>query len=240
VTTTLVRGTSLIAALAIALFGLTVFTAAGGAQASGINCSDFGSQASAQQWFNNHSPSADPEGLDSDGDGVACESNPCPCSTAGPGSGGDTNGTGTGGGGGGTKSVLRQHARIIKVTDGDTVKVRLSSGGQRNVRLIGIDTPEVYGGVECGGPEASRAAKQWLPKGTRVLLVSDSSQALKDRYGRLLRYVVKGKSDIGLRQLKKGNASVYVYNHHPFQRVAGYRAAQKAAKSGRLGMWGSC
>jgi hypothetical protein len=47
------------------------------------NCSDFGSQASAQQYFLNHGgPDSDPDGLDSDGDGVACESNPCPCSSS--------------------------------------------------------------------------------------------------------------------------------------------------------------
>lgn len=55
------------------------------------NCSDFGSQAAAQQYFLNHGgPQSDPDGLDSDGDGVACESNPCPCSTSqGGGGGGD-------------------------------------------------------------------------------------------------------------------------------------------------------
>lgn len=58
------------------------------------NCSDFSSQAAAQQYFVNNggSPTNDPDGLDSDSDGVACESNPCPCSTS----------QGGGGGGGGT------------------------------------------------------------------------------------------------------------------------------------------
>ena len=53
------------------------------------NCTDFGSQAAAQQYFlNNGGPDNDPDGLDSDGDGVACESNPCPCSTSQGGGGG--------------------------------------------------------------------------------------------------------------------------------------------------------
>ena len=38
-------------------------------------------------------------------------------------------------------------ATITRVVDGDTVKV-----GAQTVRLIGIDTPEVYFGVECSGP----------------------------------------------------------------------------------------
>jgi endonuclease YncB( thermonuclease family) len=41
--------------------------------------------------------------------------------------------------------------RIDHVTDGDTVVLR---NGQR-VRLVQIDTPEVYFGTECYGPQAS-------------------------------------------------------------------------------------
>lgn len=56
-----------------------------------VNCSDFSSQAAAQNAYENSGP-GDPNGLDADNDGIACESNPCPCSTGG----------GGGGGGGGT------------------------------------------------------------------------------------------------------------------------------------------
>ena len=45
-------------------------------------------------------------------------------------------------------------ATVAKVTDGDTVW--LSPLGK--VRLIGIDTPEVYGHTDCFGPEASAFA----------------------------------------------------------------------------------
>ena len=54
--------------------------------------------------------------------------------------------------------------RIDHVTDGDTVVLR---NGQR-VRLVQIDTPEVYFGTECYGPQASAATKRLLPAGTRV------------------------------------------------------------------------
>jgi hypothetical protein len=50
------------------------------AHAADLDCSDFGSQASAQDYFlSRGGPSSDPDRLDSDGDGIACESNPCPC-----------------------------------------------------------------------------------------------------------------------------------------------------------------
>ena len=161
-------------------------------------------------------PNSDPHQLDADGDGIACESNPCPCSTSQGGGGG---GNGDGGGGGHQDPVKRQKARVIRVVDGDTVNVKIIKGRKATVRLIGIDTPEVFGGTECWGPEASATAKRWLPRGTRVRLISDPSQDLKDRYGRILRYVIKGSTDINKRMVRKGHARVYVYNHHPFKRT---------------------
>lgn len=52
-----------------------------------VDCSDFSSQAAAQDAYENSGP-GDPNGLDADSDGVACETNPCPCSTGGGGGGG--------------------------------------------------------------------------------------------------------------------------------------------------------
>jgi endonuclease YncB( thermonuclease family) len=107
-----------------------------------------------------HGPRSDSHRLDADGDGVACDSNPAPY----------YRGKTLPGGGGGDDSRPRRttgKAIVIRVVDGDTVTVRVA-GRQKTVRLIGIDTPEVYFGVECGGPAASRSLKKRLPKGTRV------------------------------------------------------------------------
>jgi endonuclease YncB( thermonuclease family) len=138
--------------------------------------------------------------------------------------------------------TVRQRGRIVKVVDGDTVDVRLSSGRERRVRLIGIDTPEVYGTVECGGRQASRSLKRLLPPGTRVRLVSDPTQANKDRYGRLLRYVTKVSNgrDMNRVQVYRGWARFYVYNDNPFRRLADYRRAQRNARTHDRGIWGVC
>jgi len=229
----------LLAAISSAVLVLAVGAIPGPAGAAADrDCGDFGSQAAAQRFFLDHGgPRSDPHRLDADGDGIACESNPCPCSTAQGGGGGPA----TGDGGGATRDPqVRQRARVIRVVDGDTVDVRLRGGPKARVRLVGIDTPEVYGGTECGGPAASRAAKRMLPRGTLVLLVSDPSQDRKDRYGRLLRYVMKDGADINRLQLKRGHARVYVYDHHPFRRVRDYRGAQAAAKRHDLGLWKTC
>jgi endonuclease YncB( thermonuclease family) len=140
------------------------------------------------------------------------------------------------------QTTLRQTATIVKVVDGDTVNVRLRSGGETPVRLIGIDTPEVYPVVDCGGPQASQSLKRLLPVGTVVRLISDPTQARVDRYGRLLRYVIKASDgrDMNRVQIRRGWATIYVYNHNPFKRVADYRLAQSDAGARARGIWGIC
>lgn len=76
-------------------------------------------------------------------------------------------------------------ARVERVVDGDTVVL----AGLGKARLIGIDTPEVYGGVECFGPEASAYAKRELD-GARVRYTVGREE--RDRYGRLLVYLWLG------------------------------------------------
>ena len=143
-----------------------------------------------------------------------------------------------------TPGTVVQYARVVSVADGDTVNVRLTHGGAyRRVRLLGIDTPEVYGPVvECGGPAASAAMKRMLPAGTYVKLVSDTSQARVDRYGRLLRYVTRHSDgrELNRAQVALGNATVYVYNGVPFKRTRDYRAAEASARAAHRGIWGAC
>ena len=89
-----------------------------------------------------------------------------------------------------------QIVRVAKVVDGDTIVVNI--GGQdKNVRLIGIDTPETVDPrrpVGCYGKEASNEAHR-LMDGQSVVLVRDVSDT--DKYSRLLRcvYVVRPSDD---------------------------------------------
>jgi endonuclease YncB( thermonuclease family) len=129
------------------------------------------------------------------------------------------------------------------VIDGDTIRVRSLEKTRRShytVRLIGIDTPEVYGGVECGGRQASMRMKR-LATGRRVLLRTDPTQDAFDRYDRLLAYVkLRGGPDAALAQLRAGWAEVYVYGGNPFQRVRAFRHAERSSKYAARGMWGRC
>lgn len=223
---------ALVVALLVGLLGVGSMPAA--AAIANRDCGDSSTQRAAQIFFLKHGgPHRDPHRLDADGDGIACESLPCPC-YFGKDQPDDEKPP--------EPKQLVQPARVISVTDGDTIKVRLIGGPRRYVRLVGIDTPEVYGGEECGGPQASMSMKRMLPRGTRVVLRSDPSQDFKDRYDRLLRYVTKAsnKRDINRAQIYRGWAKVYVYDNNPFKRVKSYRTAQSQAKKAHRGIWGRC
>ncbi len=199
------------------------------AAAADRDCSDFPNQRAAQNYFlAKGGPRHDPDHLDSDGDGTACETLPCPCRY---------------GSGGGGRPPRRIKARIVHVLDGDTVRVRARHARRRryDVRLIGIDTPEKYGGRECGSAGASRSMRRLAPVGLRVKLVSDPSQDAFDRYGRLLAYVVRRGDgrDLGRTQIARGWAKVYVFER-PFRRVHSYRRAAHRARRASRGVWGRC
>jgi len=81
--------------------------------------------------------------------------------------------------GGGTRTT----ARVTKHTDGDTLWL----SGIGKVRLIGVDTPEVYGQAECYGREASAFVERTVPLGGEVRYRLGVDE--RDRYGRALAYV---------------------------------------------------
>ena len=74
---------------------------------------------------------------------------------------------------------------VVDVVDGDTFDIDHPIQGMDRVRLIGIDTPEVYGGEEPCGQEASDFTTQRL-KGQQVRL--EIGEDPEDPYGRLLAY----------------------------------------------------
>src|ERR671917_2500289 len=48
-------------------------------------------------------------------------------------------------------------ATVTRVVDGDTVDISPTVEGLSRVRLIGVDTPETYGGAQPYGSEASES-----------------------------------------------------------------------------------
>ena len=127
--------------------------------------------------------------------------------------------------------------RVDHVTDGDTIVLR---NGQR-VRLVQIDTPEVFFGAECYGPQASATAKRLLPEGSRVRLVPDRATDRVDDFGRLLRYVVRLDGvNVNLRLVALGAAAPYFYDGQRGRYAARLELLAKRARAKRLGLWRAC
>jgi endonuclease YncB( thermonuclease family) len=128
--------------------------------------------------------------------------------------------------------------RVDHVVDGDTIALR---NGQR-VRLVQIDTPEVYFGSECYGRAASRTTKGLLPIGSRVRLFREPATDGVDEYGRLLRYVVRVDQSlhVNIRLVAVGAAAPYFYLGRRGRFAARLELLARRAKARRLGLWGAC
>ncbi len=127
-------------------------------------------------------------------------------------------------------------ATVTRVVDGDTVEVTFPDGQTARVRLIGVDTPEVFGETECYGPAASEFTRSWL-LGKTVGLERDVSAT--DRYGRLLRYVWVGPYLFNEVLVRHGYAGAATYP--PDVKYAWrFVAAERVAREQRAGLWGAC
>jgi endonuclease YncB( thermonuclease family) len=125
---------------------------------------------------------------------------------------------------------------IDHVADGDTVVL---TGGE-TIRLVQIDTPEVYGDSECYGRQSSALTESILPQGTRVRIATDPKLDQRDRDGRTLAYVWKGSSLINLRLVREGAAAPYFYAGDEGAYAAQiFKAAVVARRAGK-GLWGHC
>jgi micrococcal nuclease len=110
--------------------------------------------------------------------------------------------------------------------------------GIGKVRLIGIDTPEVYGPDECFGPQASAYAKRVLQPGRRVRYRLGVEE--RDRYGRALAYVYLENGRLFNELLaKEGYAQPLTIP--PNDELAGrFVAAARQAREANRGLWNAC
>ena len=134
----------------------------------------------------------------------------------------------------------RAHAvyRIDHVVDGDTVD--LTNGAK--VRLVQIDTPEVYFGTECYGEQASAIVKRLLPPGTAVRLAAEPATDRIDDYRRLLRYVVRARDGLNVNTylVRIGAAAPYFYDGRRGKYADLLERLATRARARHLGLWGAC
>lgn len=120
-------------------------------------------------------------------------------------------------------------AKVVKVTDGDTVVLSPVEGGEYfKCRLWGIDTPE---GKQTYGDEATAALKH-LVLG-QVVQVETTGDKTHNR--EVCRISLDGK-DINLAMIQGGHGWAYrKYLRKPYK--DSYIQAETEAKSKRTGLW---
>jgi micrococcal nuclease len=119
-------------------------------------------------------------------------------------------------------------AKVVSVTDGDTIKVYNAEQGQIKIRFYGIDTPEKaqpYG----------KAAGKYLAS-----LIAGATVAIetvtKDRYGRTVGIVSDSEININQEMVRAGYAWVYrKYCDRSF--CSDWLQLEDKARNSKIGLW---
>lgn len=139
---------------------------------------------------------------------------------------------------------------VIRIIDGDTLRVAFPDGSQETVRILGIDTPEkTVDGNDPGkfddvcdagilalwGEEASQYTTGRLD-GPDITIATDRAAGTRDRYGRILAYItLPDGSDLGEELVEQGLARVYT--PESFARKGRYLSVQQQAVQAGRGIW---
>lgn len=127
---------------------------------------------------------------------------------------------------------------VVYVYDGDTIKVRLESGEEKHIRLIGVDSAEpddVRESVRFSAFLAQRFV-HWKLNHRAVRLTLDAHPT--DAYGRLLAYAWTDEPMMfNETLLREGYARAYL--KYPFDEalMKGFREAEADARLAEKGLW---
>ncbi len=119
------------------------------------------------------------------------------------------------------------HGTVVRVSDGDTMDVRLRDGSLVRVRLYGVDAPELS--QPFGGEARRYAAAAALKRNVQV------HQKDIDQYGRMVGRILVDGRDLGLELLQSG--MVWWYRQYCDDPL--YGQAQDSARQQRRGLWGA-
>lgn len=159
------------------------------------------------------------------------------------------------------RSFLPEEGTVAKVVDGDTLHIQ-AGGREHKVRLIGVDTPEVYPSAKLDadsrrtgqdkktivalGKRASDFTRN-LCAGRRCRIEFDpanAARAHRDKYGRLLAFVwvlgpAGGESFVNAEIIRQGYGKALTTYPFDDARKSEFLAFQQEARDAGRGLWGT-
>ncbi|HPQ97415.1 MAG TPA: thermonuclease family protein [Thiolinea sp.] len=130
-----------------------------------------------------------------------------------------------------TTGTLLTKGQVVRVSDGDTLKVTGPDRKQYTIRLQGIDAPE-------GKQAYGQVCREKLAR--KVLNLPVQLEAYKrDRYGRIVAKVSRQGEDVALSQIREGcgwHYKAYADEQEPADQ-ASYAQAESEAHKARRGLW---
>lgn len=136
--------------------------------------------------------------------------------------------------------------KVVEITDGDTIEVQ-KNGEIIEVRLLGVDTPEIYGNVnpgefnitdkDCLDRVADYASKYMKERllGENVSLEYSVVQGRTDQYGRTLAWIHHDGQNINLLLIEKGLGRYYREGRYTPEMTASLEEATAKAKISATG-----
>lgn len=99
---------------------------------------------------------------------------------------------------------------LVRVIDGDTIEVKIGETIV-SVRLIGIDAPEMEEETKIKAIESKKYLETLL-QNQKIILEKDETQADRDVYNRLLRYIyLEDKTLVNKKMIEADMADEYTY-----------------------------
>jgi micrococcal nuclease len=137
---------------------------------------------------------------------------------------------------------------VTHVIDGDTFDIRYPDGTEDTVRLVGVDTPEVYSEVspnefgganaQCLDNRADRATSfvERRVEDENVRIEFDENEGRRGYYDRLLAYTYVEEAHLNYQLVRQGYGRVYAESD--FAMKDSFLRAEQEAREQNRGLWG--
>ncbi len=133
------------------------------------------------------------------------------------------------------ESLKLVEANVLYCNDGDTCRVKVASGMWMNVRLAGIDAPEVASGKKKPGQPFGEEARNFLNNHAKGKTIQIRQTDL-DQYNRPVVELLSEGQNINRKIVQSGFAEAYRGKTKRIDNAA-YLADEAAAKKAGSGIW---